>query len=305
MLTTSDHLDCRSVADTVVKFVGIVFPMLGFVVGLVLAVRTDSVTWIYVLLLFTGWLFTGLGVTVGFHRLITHRSFETYPWVRAFWVVVGCMALQGSPLVWCAWHRRHHEREDHVGDPHSPQHVVEGLYNKLRGILYAHVGWMISRRWIRPEPNRYAQDFLADPMLMTINRWHGLWLLLGFAIPTAIGGLYEMSWRGALLGFVWGGLVRVFVTHHVIWSVNSICHSFGRRPYRTTGRAGNVAIIGILALGEGWHNNHHAFPTSARHGFEPWQLDLGWITIRMMELVGLAWNLRLPSPRRLARKRIP
>jgi stearoyl-CoA desaturase (delta-9 desaturase) len=281
----------------------VVLPFVGCLAAIILAWQWGFMGWLYVAMLVVGWLVTGLGITIGFHRLLTHRSFDTYRWVKMFWMMCGALSVEGSPLVWCAVHRRHHEASDQTGDPHSPHLHGSGLWNSLRGLWFAQTGWLFTGYWSSPDLQRYVPDLLADKALVRVDKLYYLWVIASLAIPTAIGGLATLSWRGALLGLVWGGLVRIFVTHHITWSINSICHVFGRQEYEAHDQSRNNLLCGLLGHGEGWHNNHHAFPTSARHGLAWWQLDTSWLIIRGMELVGLAWNVRLPTPQQLAAKR--
>lgn len=279
-------------------------PFVGCLAAIVLSWQWGFMGWLNLSMLLGGWLLTGLGITVGFHRLLTHRSFDTYRWVKLTWMALGALSVEGSPLVWCAVHRRHHEHSDQPGDPHSPHLHGAGWINSLRGLWYAHAGWLFTGYWTEPDMQRYVPDLLEDKALVAVDRLYYLWVLVSLALPTAIGGLATWSWQGALLGLVWGGLVRIFVTHHITWSINSICHVFGRQDYEAHDDSRNNWLCGLLGLGEGWHNNHHAFPTSARHGLAWWQLDASWLTIRLLELVGLAWNVRLPSRRAMAAKRV-
>ena len=216
----------------------------------------------------------------------------------------GTLSVQGSPLIWCAVHRKHHQHSDKIGDPHSPLLHGHGWKNAIRGFVHAHTGWLFTGHWTQPELQRFVPDLMADKLLVSIDRVYYMWVLLSLAIPTAIGGLVTWSWAGAGWGLLWGGLVRIFVTHHVTWSINSVCHLFGKRNYVSGDGARNNLFCGIFACGEGWHNNHHAFPTSARHGLEWWQFDSSWIIIRTMQALGLAWNVRLPNPRAMERMRI-
>lgn len=284
--------------------VAVVMPLVGCIVAIVLLWQIGLMSWLYVALLVGGWAVTGLGITVGFHRLLTHRSFNSYRWVRAFWMMMGAFAVQGSPMIWCAIHRKHHALSDAPGDPHSPLEYGRGSWNRLRGFLYSHVGWLFSGHWMSLDLKRYVPDLLKERMLVAVDRTYYFWVLVSLAIPAAIGGLATMTWLGALLGFIWGGLIRVFLVHHITWSINSICHIFGKREYASNDDSRNNLICGILAQGEGWHNNHHAFPTSARHGLKWWQFDLSWIVIRSMQLLGLAWDVRLPSQQARDAKRL-
>lgn len=292
-----------SLAHKLIMATAVGLPFLGCLVAIVLCWQFGFMGWLYLGMLIGGWLLSGTGITIGFHRLLTHRAFETYPWMRMTWMALGALSVEGSPLVWCAVHRRHHEWSDRPGDPHSPHLHGESAWAIFRGLCYAHCGWLFTSYWTKPDLKRYVPDLLAEPLLVAVDRAYYVWVLLSLAIPTAIGGLVTWSWEGAALGLVWGGLVRIFITHHITWSINSICHVFGRQDFEAHDDSRNNWLCGLLGLGEGWHNNHHAFPTSARHGLAWWQFDFSWLVIRGMELVGLAWNVRLPGPRSLAAKR--
>lgn len=247
------------------------------------------------------YILTALGITVGFHRLFVHRSFDTFLWVKVVFAILGSMALQGSLFQWVAMHRRHHQFSDTQRDPHSPHHEGEGVLGVLRGLWHAHIGW-----FFRPEPpdlDRYVMDLHQSRTLRIISNLFPLWVALGLALPAVVGGLVAGAWAGFWTGFVWGGLVRLFLVHHVTWSVNSACHLWGRRPFRSADQSRNNVLFGILALGEGWHNTHHAFPTSARHGLRWWQIDVSYWLIRTLALLGLAWNLKLPTAEAQAKER--
>lgn len=244
---------------------------------------------------------TVLGITVGFHRLFVHRSFETYLWLKFIWVVLGSMAVQGPLFRWASRHRSHHQHSDTPEDPHSPQYGGGGVSGLLKGFWHAHVGWLFD-----PDPpglDHYIKDLTASRTLRVASRLFPLWVALGLVLPAVLGGLITQSWRGVWTGLIWGGLVRVFLVHHVTWSINSACHLWGRRPYKSGDESRNNALFGILALGEGWHNTHHAFPTSARHGLRWWQIDISYWVIRTLQLLGLAWNLKLPTTEAQAKSR--
>ena len=287
----------------VMMLMAVIFPLVGVGIAVALLWTQGWMGWPYLAMMLGGWCITSLGITIGFHRLCTHKSFETYRWVRALWMIIGTMSIEGAPLTWCAVHRRHHSHSDKHGDPHSPNLHGEGIWGMLRGLWHGQVGWLFTGYWSKPNYEKWIPDLLKDRMLVAINNRYGLLVLLSLAIPTAIGFMIE-GWFGAFLGFVWGGLVRVFVTHHVTWSINSVCHVFGQRDYKSSDHSTNNALCGILAWGEGWHNNHHAFPSSARHGLKWWQFDFSWIIIRAMKLVGLAWDIKLPSAHALKSKAI-
>ncbi|MFZ9880699.1 MAG: acyl-CoA desaturase [Phycisphaerales bacterium] len=255
--------------------------------------------WVDLALMVGMYVITGLGVTIGYHRLVTHRAFRAKRPIELFFAICGSMAAQGPILWWAATHRRHHQHSDHEHDPHSPHAGQKpGFMGRVRGFLHAHIGWLLAD--LRADADRYIPDLTADRGLERISALFPLWVLLGLALPAAIGGLVTMSWMGVLLGFLWGGLVRMLLLHHVTWSVNSVCHLWGARDYRSGDESRNNPVMGVLALGEGWHNNHHAFPASARHGLKWWQFDLSWVVIRTLEKLGLAEKVRVPSADRLA-----
>jgi stearoyl-CoA desaturase (delta-9 desaturase) len=244
---------------------------------------------------------TGLGITVGFHRLFTHKSFAVPGPVRVFWAIAGSLAIQGSVIDWVATHRRHHAYSDEFGDPHSPHlEAAEGISGVLRGLWHAHLGWMFVPSGT--DAQTWAPDLLDEPAIVKVNRWFPWLILVSFVAPAVVGGLWAGSLTGALTAFVWGGLIRVFLLHHVTWSINSICHFYGTRPFMSHDESRNNLFLSFLSFGESWHNAHHAFPASARHGLRWWEFDPSWVTIRAMQLVGIARNVKVPSPSQLARK---
>lgn len=242
---------------------------------------------------------SALGVTVGFHRLFTHGSFKTKPWVRAMLAILGMSSVQGSVVAWVADHRRHHAFADREGDPHSPWRYGTGPVALAKGFWYSHMGWLFERDVTNED--RFAPDLLKDRQLMRINRLFPVWTLATFALPAVLGGLLTWSWWGALTAFFWAGLVRVSFLHHVTWSVNSICHMIGERPFKSRDRAANFWPLAIISFGESWHNSHHADPTCARHGVLRGQLDISARVIWFFEKLGWAWKVRWPNERRLAR----
>jgi stearoyl-CoA desaturase (delta-9 desaturase) len=236
---------------------------------------------------------TGLGITAGYHRLFTHRAFATTRVVQFILAALGAMAFQGPLLHWVAMHRRHHQHSDTPDDPHSPHHRGAGFIGLLRGAWHAHLGWVF-----RPDPPglaRYVKDFRRDRPVRVASALFPVWAAAGLLIPAVLGGVLTGTWMGALFGLLWGGLARMCLVHHVTWSVNSLCHLWGRRPFAVGDQSRNNFLLGVLALGEGWHNNHHAFPTSARHGLRWWQPDLSYYVIRLLAFLGLAWDVRLPG----------
>jgi stearoyl-CoA desaturase (Delta-9 desaturase) len=249
------------------------------------------------------YLLVGFGVTVGFHRLLTHRAFDAPTPVRATLAALGSMSLQGAVIHWVADHRKHHTFTDEEGDPHSPHtHEAEGWRGVLKGLWHSHTGWLFDRSR-RTEVRRFAPDLLKDPAIRFVDRWFLGWVALGLVLPFAAGlALSGGSLAAGLSAVLWGGLVRIFLLHHATWSVNSICHMYGSRPFAIEDESRNNAAVALVTLGEGWHHNHHAFPTSARHGLHRLQLDPTYAVIRAMEGVGLARNVRRPGPQELARK---
>jgi stearoyl-CoA desaturase (Delta-9 desaturase) len=248
---------------------------------------------------------TGLGITIGFHRLFTHRSFKTSRALRGVFAVLGSAAIEGPIISWVADHRKHHAFSDREGDPHSP-HVDHGmgLRGALRGLAHAHLGWLFIHTE-RGSRERYAPDLLADPVVSFVDRTFFVWALGGLAAAFFLGGLIGGSWRAALTGLLWGGAIRMLVLHHVTYSINSLCHFFGRRDYATDDHSRNLAWLAPLSLGEAWHNNHHAFPTSAFHGLSWRQPDISALIIRALERTGLCWDvIRVPEERRLQKRQL-
>ena len=243
---------------------------------------------------------TALGITVGFHRLLTHRAFQTSKPIEYTFAILGSMAVQGPAIGWVADHRKHHAHTDVDGDPHSP-HVGhgDGVGGVLRGMWHAHVGWLLVAQG-RAEWSRHAPDLCEDPGMRLISRRFVSLVLLSLVLPAAAGFLITGTWWGALTGFLWGGLVRVFFVHHVTWSINSVCHFMGTRRFDTEDESRNVFWLALPTLGESWHHNHHAFPRSAAHGLRRWELDPGAVVIAAMERLGLAWNVVRITPERQA-----
>src|SRR4051794_19933785 len=247
---------------------------------------------------------TGFGVTVGFHRMLTHRSFRTSKPVEYFFAAAGSMAVQGPVINWVADHRKHHAHTDEEGDPHSP-HVGRGagILGAVRGLLHAHVGWLVSDHG-KAERTRYARDLAEDPGMRAINRSFLLLVALGLLLPAVAGYLITGRLSGALTGLLWGGLVRIFLLHHVTWSINSICHFFGRRRFAVEDHSTNVWWLALPSFGEAWHHNHHTFPRSAQHGLSKVESTLdpsAWL-IGLMEKVGLVWDVVRITPERQRQK---
>jgi len=236
----------------------------------------------------TMYLLTAIGITVGFHRLLTHRSFQTSKPLEYTFAVLGSMAVQGPVISWVADHRKHHAHTDAEGDPHSP-HVGhgEGMRGVLAGLWHAHSGWLMSTQG-RADWRRYAPDLYEDPGMRTIARNFVPLVFASLAIPALAGYAVTGTVAGAATALLWGGLVRIFFVHHVTWSVNSVCHFFGNRRFDTDDRSTNVFWLAIPSLGESWHHNHHAFPRSAVHGLRRHEVDISALFIGAMERVGLA-----------------
>jgi stearoyl-CoA desaturase (delta-9 desaturase) len=276
----------------VVPFVGAALAISGLV--------GERVAWFDLSLLVLGYVVTVLGVTAGYHRLFTHRSFVARRPLKIALAISGSFALQGSLVSWVTTHRRHHRHADRPGDPHSPVSPVPR--SQWRGLVHAHMGWLFRA----PERarRRDAADLLLDRDLRVVSRLFPLFAALTLAVPFLAGWVVAGTLRGALTALLWGGLVRIFLAHHVTWSINSVCHVFGTREFRTTDQSRNVAALALLSLGESWHNAHHAFPSLARHGVDRRQIDLTAACIRLWERLGLVHSVHWPEIRQLARRRI-
>jgi stearoyl-CoA desaturase (delta-9 desaturase) len=257
-----------------------------------------ALRWPDLVVLAVTYLLTGIGVTVGFHRLLTHRSFKTSSLMRAALAAFGSAAIEGPAIEWVANHRKHHQFSDQPGDPHSP-HVDHGTgwRGALGGLYYAHVGWIFKGDGLANR-ERYAKDLLSDPVVRFIDRTFLLWVLAGLAFPFGLGVALSGSIAGGLTGLLWGGAVRLFLLHHATFSINSLCHFFGSQRFGTDDQSRNLFWLALPTLGEAWHNNHHAFPTSARHGLRWWQLDPSAWLIGALERVGLVWDVVRVSPDR-------
>ena len=281
------------IAITVLPFAGVIaaiWLLWGSAVG-----ATDLILFgsLYVL--------CALGITVGYHRMLTHRAFRAHPALRAVLLVLGSMAVQGNAIGWATDHRTHHAHSDQDGDPHSPHAgFASGTLGQIRGLVHAHVGWMFHHERVA-DRDRWAKDLLDDPIITFVDRTFIVWAVAGFALPAAIGGLLG-GWKGALTGLIWGGLARVFVGHHVTWSINSICHIFGRRPFLASDQSTNNWLLALPSLGESWHHNHHVFPSSAYHGLGR-QIDVSGICISAFERLGLATHVHRVTDSQRARKR--
>ncbi|MDX6370102.1 MAG: hypothetical protein QOG93_1604 [Gaiellaceae bacterium] len=280
-----------------INLIGIGLPVVGLVAAIALLWhRMVGPTQLVILLV--GYLLTGVGITVGYHRLFTHRSFETYRIVRYAFAVLGQMGVEGNVVTWVADHRKHHQFSDQPGDPHSPHaEFGDGILQGLKGLWHAHTGWMFEAAG-RADQARYAKDLVQDKGLRVIARLFLPTVLFSLLVPALICWALVGGWYGFLTGLVWGGAVRIFLLHHVTWSINSICHFWGRRRFDSRDESRNVWWLSWLSFGESWHNNHHAFPTSAFHGLRRFEIDPGGWVIWALEKCGLAWRVvRIPDDR--------
>jgi stearoyl-CoA desaturase (Delta-9 desaturase) len=284
----------------VLNLTGVFLPFIGFVTAIVLLwdawVDAPSLAILAVM-----YVVSVMGVTLGFHRLLTHRSFQTYKPVQYALAIVGSMAVQGPVMNWVADHRKHHAHTDREGDPHTPHGHGSGFKGAVTGLWYAHMGWLFEVSG-QTEHQRYARDLEEDRGMQFIHKAFALWVALGIAIPAAAGLAISGTWRGGLEAALWGGPVRIFLGHHVTWSINSVCHFFGTRRFDVSDHSTNVFWLAALSMGESWHHNHHTFPRSAFHGLKSWEIDpTGWV-IRAMRRLKLAWNVVEITPERQREK---
>ena len=234
---------------------------------------------------------TVLGIGMGFHRLIAHRAYRATTFLSTALVIAGSMAAQGPVIFWTAVHRRHHSYSDREGDPHSPHLHGEGTVEILKGLWHSHMGWLFNHELT--DWGTYVRDLLHDRLIFKLNRMYFVWIARGLFLPAIVEGVITMSWSGVAHGFLWGGLIRVLVVHHTTWSINSVCHVFGRRPYQVKDHSTNNIMLAIPTFGESWHNNHHAFPSSAVHGLEWWQVDITGSMIKLCAALGLASAVKI------------
>ncbi len=310
-MTTELHGDRRvgtvreetSTGSKIITLIGVGVPPLGVLVAAfhlwgVYLNLTDVVTFVVM------YVACGLGITVGFHRLFSHRSFKTTEPLRGLIAILGSMTIQGPVTQWVTDHRKHHAMSDAPGDPHSPHVGRDGEHHGIAGLWWAHMGWLFRTKGME-RGDVWGRDLFRDPLIRRIDRLYMLWVALSLAIPYAVGFLAGgFSNDGGVQTLVWAGLIRIFLFQHATWAVNSICHMFGRRTYRTADHSRNNWLIAIPSFGEGWHNNHHAFPGSAVHGIDAKQVDVSAWVIGAMERVGLAWDVKRMSPGRLDARRI-
>jgi stearoyl-CoA desaturase (Delta-9 desaturase) len=273
-------------------FATILIPFIGLVLAIGLF-RLSDVGGVEIGLLLSMYTLTMAGITVGFHRQFAHSAFRTNIAIRIILAILGSMAAQGPVIHWVSNHRRHHQYSDQPEDTHSP-HIYEGQkFAQLRGFWHAHIVWMLNSEVTNFA--LFAKDLLQDRAIAKVNQLYLTWVILGLAIPTFLGGVLTATWIGALQGFLWGGLVRIFLAHHATWSINSINHLYGSRPFDTREKSTNNIWLAIPTFGEAWHNNHHAFPNSAKFGLQWWHVDLGYWVIRVLEVLGLVWDVKAPT----------
>jgi len=289
-------------AHRISNLIGAIVPFIAFLAAIAL-LWNEYVGWHDLAVLALMYVITGLGITVGYHRMLTHRSFQTYKPLEYLWAFLGSMAVQGPVIAWVADHRKHHAHTDAEGDPHSP-HVGhgDGVVGALRGLWYAHMGWLFDAHG-RADGEKYARDLVEDRGMTLMSRQFLSIVLIGLLIPAGLGYLLTGgTLKGAITGLIWGGLVRIFMLHHVTWSINSVCHFFGRRRFDVEDHSTNVFWLALPSFGESWHHNHHAFPRSAVHGLKWWEVDTSAMVIRAMKRLHLAWNVVEITPERQAQK---
>jgi stearoyl-CoA desaturase (delta-9 desaturase) len=301
--TVEPHLDHvrKTRLDQVMLTLFITVPFLAVLAAVPMAFRWGMVSWLDLGIALVMYVITGLGITVGFHRCFTHGSFKTNRALKIALAVAGSLAIEGPVVRWVSDHRRHHAFSDREGDPHSPWRYGESVPALLKGLVYAHIGWLFNLE--QTNPRKYTPDLLADKDVMRVSRAFPAIVALTLGLPPVLGGLLTWSWQGALTAFFWGSLVRISLLHHVTWSINSICHAIGSTPFTSRDRSVNVWWLAIPSFGESWHNLHHADPTSARHGVLRGQLDSSARLIWIFEKLGWASDVRWPRPDRLDAKR--
>jgi stearoyl-CoA desaturase (delta-9 desaturase) len=287
-------------AHKISNLVGVLLPFLAFVLAIVLLWNT-WVDWSDLAVLAIMYVLTGYGVTLGFHRLLTHRSFQTYKPVEYALAAIGSMAVQGPVMTWVADHRKHHAHTDKEGDPHSPHGHGGGIKGALSGLWYAHMGWLFDRAG-EAAPERYAKDLVEDRGMRLIQKSFLVFVIAGFLLPFGLGFALGGTLADGLTGALWGGAVRIFLLHHVTWSINSVCHFFGTRRFAVDDESTNVFWLSLLSFGESWHHNHHAFPRSAVHGLKWWEVDPTAWMVRAMKRTKLAWNVVEITPERQRQK---
>jgi stearoyl-CoA desaturase (Delta-9 desaturase) len=287
--------------EQIVLYLVVLLPFLAFLTAVPVAWGW-GLGWTDVALFLAFYIPSGLGITVGYHRLFTHSSFKANRPLRIALAIAGSLAIEGPVIRWVADHRRHHAFSDKEGDPHSPWRYGETVPALLKGLGFAHIGWMFDVEHTNRE--KFTPDLLRDRDIARVDRLFPLWAAISLIAPAVLGGLITWSWAGALSAFFWASLVRIFVLHHVTWSINSICHAIGERPFAARDKSANFWPLAILSFGESWHNMHHADPTSARHGVLRGQIDESARVIWLFEKLGWATDVRWPKPERLEKLKI-
>lgn len=297
--TRPEELQLQGLGMRITIGVFVVIPLLAVVAAIPVA-WGGWLTWLDVILLLSFYALTAIGITIGYHRYFTHGSFKAGRTTKILLALAGSMALQGSVRQWVADHRKHHKYSDEIGDPHSPWRFGSSPRAVAKGLYFAHVGWLFDEQQSTIE--KWAPDIKADKDLEAISRWFPAIVLTSLLLPAVLGGLITWSWMGALTAFFWAGLLRIAFVHHITWSINSICHVFGTRPFNSRDMSSNVWWLSLPSFGESWHSLHHAEPTSARHGVLKGQIDLSAVMIRAMERTHLAYDVRWPKPERIVGK---
>jgi stearoyl-CoA desaturase (delta-9 desaturase) len=282
-----------------VTLASIALPTLSFI-GTAAYFKAYGIDWLQLKIALGMYILTGLGVTIGYHRLFTHRSFKTVPIIQWLLAVSGSMAVEGPVAEWVAHHRIHHAHTDVAGDPHSPLLSGPGAIGALKGFWHAHMGWLFDEN--PKNLMRSAMDIMRDPVVGRVSKQFPTWVGVGLLIPAVVAGAIEQSWNAAAFGLLIGGGARIFVLHHVTWCVNSVCHLWGLRPYAVDNQATDNPVIAILGFGEGNHAGHHAFAQSAKHGLLPGQFDLSYCIIQLLKFMRLAWDVNVPTPEQIAAK---
>ncbi|MGP7996299.1 MAG: acyl-CoA desaturase [Streptosporangiaceae bacterium] len=278
----------------------VVVPLIGLLAGIVLAATTGWITWHDAVIGLVFYVVSGMGISMGFHRYFTHSSFKANQGLRIALAIAGSLAIEGPVLNWVADHRRHHKYSDKEGDPHSPWRFGNDWKALTKGLGYAHVGWLFDAN--RTSQAKFCPDLLADRTIRRISQLFPLWVAISLLLPALIGGLWSMSLVGALTAFLWASLVRICLLHHVTWSINSVCHTFGNEDFEVRDKSRNVAWLAIPSFGESWHNLHHSDPTCARHGALKGQIDISARVIAWAERLGWAYDVRWPDSSRLTSK---
>ncbi|CAM3504061.1 acyl-CoA desaturase [Nocardioides dubius] len=291
--------DSQSLKEKVALGLFIAVPFVAFFAAIPVA-WGGWLSWTDVVIATVMYFATGHGITVGYHRLFTHKSFKPNRFVKCTLAILGSMAIQGPVVRWVADHRKHHKFSDRDGDPHSPWKYGNRVRDLVKGLFHAHIGWLFDTE--QTPQRKYAPDLMKDGDITRISRLFWLWTLISLALPLVLGGLLTWSWQGALTAFFWGSIVRVGLLHHVTWSINSICHAIGDRPFVSRDRSANVWWLAIPSMGESWHNLHHADPTCARHGVLRGQIDTSARVIWLLEKAGWVTDVRWPVKERIDAK---